>query len=85
VRTRITAALLAVHPILAVALATSAAAGVTAARPERAWVLATLPIAAVALGPRTRRRLTLALAELALIVPVHAWLTLLRAARLEGG
>jgi hypothetical protein len=85
VTTRLGSALLTLQPILAVVLAASAGAGLTAARPERVWPLAALPVAAVLLGPRTRGRMTVAFVELAILLPVHAWITLLRAARLEGG
>ncbi|MCC6764953.1 MAG: hypothetical protein IT293_09845 [Deltaproteobacteria bacterium] len=56
-----------------------------AARPEAVWLLAWPPIAALAVGPRTRAIVMAALVELALLVPLHAFVTLLRAARLEGG
>jgi len=49
------------------------------------WLLAVLPLLAVLLGPRTRVRVAIAVAELAAIVPLHAFVTLLRAARLDGG
>jgi hypothetical protein len=85
VATRLASALLALQPVLVVAWVASVSAGLTAARPERAWILALPPIAAVLLGRRTRGRVTLAAVELATLLPAHAWITLLRAARLEGG
>ncbi len=65
-------------------LASGVAARVLAARPERAWLLAALPLVALLIGPRARLRVVIAIAELAAIVPLHAFITLLRAARLEG-
>jgi hypothetical protein len=56
-----------------------------AARPDAVWLLAVLPLAALVAGPRTHRLVLIAVAELALLVPLHAFVTLLRAARLEGG
>ena len=79
------ATLLALHPIVAVAWAAAVTAHLMAAHPEPVWLLAALPIAAVSIGPRTRGRVVLAVMELAMLVPLHAWITLLRAARLEGG
>lgn len=55
------------------------------ARPDAVWLLATFPVAALAVGPRTRALVVAAVVELALLVPLHAFVTLLRAARLEGG
>jgi hypothetical protein len=85
VSARAAAALLALHPVVAVAWAAAVTTRITAAHPERVWLLAALPIAAMAIAPRTRGRVVLAVLELALLVPLHAWITLLRAARLEGG
>jgi hypothetical protein len=56
-----------------------------AARPEVVWLLARCPIARVAARPAEPRRVAVALVELAALVPLHAFVTLLRAARLEGG
>ena len=56
-----------------------------AARPDLVWPLAALPIAALVVGPRSRALVLAAAVELALLVPLHAFVTLLRAARLEGG
>lgn len=46
---------------------------------------AALPIAALVAGPRTRRVVVLAVIELVAVVPLRGLVTLLRAARLEGG
>ena len=56
-----------------------------AARPERLWVLAVMPVAALLLGRRTRGVLVVVAAELAALWLAQALVTLLRAARLEGG
>ena len=82
---RAAATLLALHPAVAVAWAAAVTVRLAAAHPEGVWLLAALPIAAMSIGPRTRGRVVLAVLELALLVPLHAWITLLRAARLEGG
>ena len=82
---RFASALLVLHPMLAVAWATAVSVRLAPARADGVWTLAALPIAAMALGPRTRGRIALAAFELATLVPLHAWITLLRAARLEGG
>jgi hypothetical protein len=58
---------------------------VLAARPDAVWPLAALPLGALVAGPRTRAVVTAAVVELALLVPLHGFVTLLRAARLEGG
>ncbi|MEO6026287.1 MAG: hypothetical protein ABIR79_05415 [Candidatus Binatia bacterium] len=71
--------------MLALALAGFVEARMLAARPDRVLLLAALPLVALLLGPRTRARVALAVAELAAIVPLHAFITLLRAARLDGG
>ena len=56
-----------------------------AAQPNMVPPLAALPIAALLVGPRTRMLVLAAAVELALLVPLHAFVTLVRAARLEGG
>ena len=71
--------------MLAVALAGSLQARMLPARPDRVWLLAALPLVALLLGPRTRLRVAIAIVELAAMVPLHAFVTLLRAARLDGG
>ena len=50
-----------------------------AARPSYVWWPALLG------GPRSRAIVVAALVELVTLVPIHAFVTLLRAARLEGG
>lgn len=58
---------------------------VIAARASGAWLLALFPFAALIVGPRSRGLVVFALVELAALVPLHGLVTLLRAARLEGG
>jgi hypothetical protein len=82
---RLGRALLALFPVLAVALVAAVAARLMAARPDHIWPLACVPILALVCGPRTHGRVVVAIAELAALLPLHAWITLVRAARLEGG
>jgi hypothetical protein len=56
-----------------------------AARPSYVWWLAAFPLTALLGGPRSRAIVVAALVELVTLVPIHAFVTLLRAARLEGG
>ena len=77
--------LLVAFAVLAVLLIVAVRARLLAARPEVVWVLAALPVAALLCGPRTPAVVALALVELATLVPLHAFVTLVRAARLEGG
>jgi hypothetical protein len=60
-------------------------AHVMVARADHVWAFALLPIAALVLGPRTRVLVVAAVCELAALLPLHALVTLVRAARLEGG
>jgi hypothetical protein len=82
---RVARGLLALFGIAYAGLATAARMRIVAAQPAHVWVLAVLPLAALLLGGRRRGALVVALAEVAALVPLHAFLTLLRAARLEGG
>jgi hypothetical protein len=77
--------LLVVFPIAIAAFVAGIRAHVVAARPEHVWMFALLPIAAIAVGPRSRAVLVAAVCELATLLPLHAFVTLVRAARLEGG
>jgi hypothetical protein len=77
--------LLVAFPIVALLLVAAVASRIAAARPERAWVCALLPVVALLIGPRTRLVVVAALIELAAVVPLHAAITLFRAIRLEGG
>jgi type IV secretory pathway VirB2 component (pilin) len=54
-------------------------------RLDPVWWLGLLPIAALLTGPRTRAVVVAAVVELVALVPLHAVVTLVRAARLEGG
>jgi len=71
--------------VLAVLLVVAVRARLLAARPEVVWLLGAFPVAALLRGPRTPALVVLALVELAALVPLHAFVTLVRAARLEGG
>ena len=71
--------------MLAVLLVVAVRARLLAARPEVVWLLGALPVAALLRGPRTPAVVVVALMELAALVPLHAFVTLVRAARLEGG
>jgi hypothetical protein len=84
-RDRLARGLLAAFPVAYVGLVAAVEVRLVAAQPAYVWPLAALPIAAVLLGSRGRGALIIALAELAALLPLHAFLTLLRAARLEGG
>ena len=77
--------LLVVFPIAVGVFVAAIGARVAAARPDHVWMFALLPIAALVLGPRTRALVIAAISELAALVPLHAFVTLVRAARLEGG
>jgi len=77
--------LLLAFAVLVVAMLVAVTTRVIAARPETVWGLVLLPVAALLVGPRTRITIALAIVELLAIVPLHAYVTLLRAARLEGG
>jgi hypothetical protein len=82
---RITYGLLIVFPLAFLLAIAAVGARVVAARPARVWLLAVFPLGALLLGPRSRAVVLLALGELAALLPLHALVTLLRAARLEGG
>ncbi len=60
-------------------------AHVLSARPERLWPLALMPLLALAIGRPTGPAIVAALSELGLLAVLHSLLTLIRAARLEGG
>ncbi len=77
--------LLAAFPVSVVCGLALIGVRVLAARPDRVWALALLPVAALVLGPRTRVVVAVALCELAALIPLHQFVTLVRAARLEGG
>lgn len=77
--------LLLAFPFAAGAYVVALHARVVAARPDAAWLLAALPILALVRGPRTRGTVAIAVVELGLLVPLHGFVTLLRAARLDGG
>jgi len=77
--------LLAAFAVAYVGLAAAVEAQLLAAQPRYVWPLALFPLAALLFGARTRASIAIALAELAALYPLHAFLTLLRAARLEGG
>ncbi len=77
--------LLAAFAVAWIGVAAAVELRVVAARPAYAWWLGVVPIAALVLGARSRAAVLIALGELATLVPLHAFLTLLRAARLEGG
>jgi len=77
--------LLVVFPIAVGIFVAGIGAHVMAAQPDRVWAFALLPIAALVLGPRSRALVVAAICELAALLPVHAFVTLVRAARLEGG
>jgi hypothetical protein len=85
VQDRLARGLLAAFAVAFVGLAAAAEARLLAAQPRYVWPLASFPVAALLLGPRTRASVAIALAELAALYPLHAFLTLLRAARLDGG
>jgi hypothetical protein len=59
--------------------------GLVPARPALVWPLALLPIAAVLRGPRSPGLVAWAVLELVSLLPLHAFVTLVRASRLEGG
>jgi len=77
--------LLLAFAVLATLLVVAVRARLLAARPEVVWLLGALPVAALLRGPRTPAVVVVALMELAALVPLHAFVTLVRAARLEGG
>ena len=77
--------LLAAFAVAYVGLAAAVEARVVAAQPSYVWPLVLFPVGALLFGPRTRAAITIAVVELAALFPLHAFLTLLRAARLEGG
>jgi hypothetical protein len=84
-RDRLARGLLAAFPVAYVGLVAAVEARFVAAQPAYVWPLAFLPVAALLVGARHRGSLLIALGELAALAPLHAFLTLLRAARLEGG
>jgi hypothetical protein len=85
-RAGLLAALLAVAPVGAAFCVAAVAAGARA-HAEVALVLAAFPVAALIVAPRRRAwgAVIAAVLELGLVFLLHAYLTLVRAARLEGG
>ena len=77
--------LLLAYPVLVAAYVAALHARIVPARPDDVWPFLAPPIAALLVGPRSRRNVTLAIVELASVLALHAFVTLLRAARLEGG
>ncbi len=71
--------------IAAAALVGGVAGRLVPAQPTWVWWLAPLPIASLVGGPRTPAVVVAALIELATLVPLQGFVTLVRAARLEGG
>jgi hypothetical protein len=84
-RERAAPGLLAAFVVAYVGLVAGIETRVVAARPAYVWPLAAFPIGALLFGARTRTAWLVALGELAALYPLHAFVTLLRAARLEGG
>jgi hypothetical protein len=84
-RDRLTRGLLAAFALAYVGLVVAVEARVVPARPAYVWPLALLPMGTLVLGAPGRASLLIAIGELIALVPLHAFLTLLRAARLEGG
>lgn len=84
-RDRVARGLLAAFPVAYVGLVAAVEAHLVAAQPAYVWPLAVFPTAVLLLRARRCGPLLIALAELAALLPLHAFLTLLRAARLEGG
>lgn len=82
---RLASTLLALFALAATGMVAAVRARFVAARPEAAWVLAILPLAALTLAVRERAwGLVLgALVALACAVPLHGLLTFVRAWRLE--
>ena len=77
--------LLLAFAVLAAVVIVAVRLGLVSARPAIVWPLAILPVAALLRGPRSLGLVSLAVLELVALVPLHAFVTLVRAARLEGG
>ena len=77
--------LLLAFPALATAHLAALSLRLLPARPDWIWGLAVMPVTALVVGPRTWSVVVGALVELTTLVPLHGFVTLLRAARLEGG
>jgi hypothetical protein len=84
-RNRVALGLLAAFAVAWVGVVVAVEARVIATRPSYVWCLVPFPLGALALGARSRGALVIAVGELVTLLPLHAFLTLLRAARLEGG
>lgn len=77
--------LLLAFPFATAAYVAALRAGFVPTRPNAAWLFAALPVLALVYGPRTRGTVAVAAIEIAALVPLHGFVTLLRAARLDGG